>query len=244
MIAVAHILKLSKQLFPTGRAWKIPVNSVFEKLLKGLAASEVRAYNYAITVLYKILPDNANFTSNDATLWERRLGLPIQSGSLNLETRKSIILRKYQYPGRFLNRQNYRYLEAQLQLAGFAISITENTNPAMLIGTVFSHSFDTEHGFHTEMGAIDVDLIANSAERGEVFDVQTALDVFIINGIIPPALLTTFRKLVLSLKPVNTVAILNITYTTTGDLALISGANLYAVNGSNIVLTNYSGSDD
>lgn len=239
MIVVNDILKLTKKLLPTGRAWKVPEGSVFEKLLKGLAASEVRAYNFAMGTLDRILPDNANFTADDATEWERRLGLPVQSGYLNLATRMAIILRKYQYPGRFLNRQNYRYIEAQLQLAGFDVTVTENTDPSLVIGTYFSHGLDTEHGLQTEMGGISQDIIANSPFAGELFDVGTPLDVFIISGTVSPSLVTTFRKLVLALKPVNTIALLNITYTTSGDMAMVSGPNAFLVNGSNLVFTNY-----
>jgi hypothetical protein len=152
----------------------------------------------------------------------------------------AIIERKLQYPGNFLARQNYLYIEAQLQLAGFDVVVTENTDPAMLIGVPFSHGTDEEHGEHTEMGAVEVDLIANSATQGEVFDVATALDVFIITGVVSPSLITTFRKLVLLLKPANTVALLNITYTNSGDLAIVSGPNLFAVNGSNLVTVEYA----
>lgn len=240
MIAVYDILKLTRKLLPTGRAWKVPANGVFEKLIKGLAASEVRAYNFALSTLYRILPDNANFTASDATEWERRLGLPVQPSFLSLTARMAIIERKLQYPGNFLNRQNYRYIEAQLQLAGFNVFVTENFDPAMIVGTEFSHGDNTEHGDHTEMGSVDVDLIANSAFQGEVFEVATALDVFIITGTINPSLITTFRKLVLLLKPANTVALLNVTYTTSGDLATVSGVNIFLVNGSNLVLTTYA----
>jgi uncharacterized protein YmfQ (DUF2313 family) len=239
MIAVTDILKLTKKLLPTGRAWKVPVNGVFEKLIKGLAASEVRAFNFAMSTLDRILPDNANFTAQDASEWERRLGLPIQPGYLNLTTRMAIIERKLQYPGNFLNRQNYRYIEYQLQLAGFDVVVTENTDPLMVVGEILSHGLDTEHSLDSEMGSIDVDLIANSAFEGELFDVATPLDVFIISGSVSPALITTFRKLVLALKPANTVALLNIVYETSGDLSMISGANFYLVNGSNLVLTTY-----
>lgn len=240
MIEVIDILKLTKKLLPTGRAWKVPASGVFEKLIKGLAASEVRAYNFAFGTLYRILPDNTNFTAEDATEWERRLGLPVQSQYLNLSTRKALILRKYQYPGSFLNRQNYRYIEYQLQLAGFDVTVTENTDPNMIVGTAFQHADDTQHGFDTEMGGISQDIIANCPQVNELYDVSSPLGVFIITGTVSPALVVTFRKLVLALKPVNTVALLQLTYANTGDMAMVSGPNAYLVNGSNLVFTNYA----
>lgn len=240
MIEVNDILKLTKKLLPTGRAWKVPANGVFEKLIRGLAASEVRAYNFAFSTLYRILPDNTNFTADDATEWERRLGLPIQSQYLNLNTRKTLILRKYQYPGNFLNRQNYRYIEAQLQLAGFDVTVTENSDPNMIVGNAMQHGFDVEHGYDVEMGGSEQDIIANCAHFNELYDVSTALGVFIIQGTVSPALIETFRKLVLTLKPVNTVAIMQVTYANTGDMAMVSGPNAYLVNGSNLVFTNYA----
>ena len=240
MIGVTDILKLSKQLFPTGRAFKAPENSIFEKLLKGLGESEARTINFLLSILDRTLPDNENFTAEDATEWERRLGLPQQPEYVSLTQRKAIILRKYQYPGGFLNRQNYRYIEAQLQLAGFNITITENFDPDLIIGTIFQHASDSYHGFDTEMGSIVVDLVANSAFQGELYTVSSPLGCFIVTGTVSPNLITTFRKLILALKPVNTVAILNVDYVNSGDLSLISGSNFYLVNGSNFVLMTYS----
>lgn len=57
---------LTKSLYPTGRAFKMPYNGFFEKLNNGLIASEERAYNDFVSVLYSVLPDNANFTTDDA----------------------------------------------------------------------------------------------------------------------------------------------------------------------------------
>jgi uncharacterized protein YmfQ (DUF2313 family) len=240
MIAINDILKLTKQLLPTGRAWKVPINGVFENLIKGLAESEVRAYNFALGTLDRILPDNDNFTAEDATEWERRLGLVQQPTYVSLTQRKAIILRKLQYPGNFLARQNYRYIEAQLQLAGFAVTVTENFDPDYIIGVALQHSEDTEHGYDSEMGSTTVDLVANSAFQGELYDVSSPLGCFIITGTISPNLITAFRKLILTLKPANTVAVLNVDYVTTGDLSLVNGSNLFLINGSNFVLMSYS----
>jgi uncharacterized protein YmfQ (DUF2313 family) len=240
MITVADILKLTKQLLPTGRAWKVPVGGVFEKLWKGLAASEVRAYNFAISILYRILPDNDDFTADDASEWERRLGLVVNPPNTSLNQRKQIILRKYQFPGNFLNRQNYRYLEAQLQLAGFDVTVTENTDPNIVLGSPLRHSLSSKHGMNARMGSTTIDLIANSQFQGELYDISSPLGVFFIAGIISPNLIQAFRKLVLTIKPVNTVALLTIQYENTGNLVFVNNNNFMTVDGRDMVLVSYN----
>jgi uncharacterized protein YmfQ (DUF2313 family) len=239
-MTVADIIKLTKQLLPTGRAWKVPVGGVFEKLLKGLATSEALAYNFAMSTLYRILPDNDGFTADDAAEWERRLGLIINPPNTSLTQRKAIILRKYQFPGNFLNRQNYRYLEAQLQLAGFDVTVTENADPNALLGSVLVHSLSNVHGMGSRMGSRTIDLIANSQFQGEIYDISSPLGVFFITGIVPPNLTQAFRKLVLTIKPVNTVAVLTLSYENEGNLAFVSGDNFRTVDGHDLVLVSYN----
>lgn len=233
MITFNDILKLTKQLLPTGRAWRLPDNGIFQKLIYALGKSEQRAYEFALSTLYRILPDNDNFTEDDATEWERRLNISAGSGYVPLETRKATILRKYQFPGGFLNRQNYRYIEAQLQLAGYAVTVTENYTPFATASTTV-HALTTLHDLNTVHGKEDLidDLIANSIEKGEIFNIDTYKGVFYIDGSIPANSINTFRQLVLTLKPVNTVAILRLTYT--NEIELIyegtphDGKNIYS----------------
>lgn len=244
MITLNKILQLTKRLFPTGRAWRIPTNSTFEKVLSGLAESELRALQFSESILNSILPDNSSFTKEDAAEWERRLGLPVLPDYTNLETRKSIILRKYNFPGGFLNRQNYRYIEYQLQLAGYDVYVYENLSGTInLLDTyLIQHGEDTEHGDQSEHGASEIDLIANSYQAGEVFDLPDAKGVFYIAGatistpaVIAPQLREAFRKLVLTLKPVNTVAVLNVIYANEGNIVAMSGDNLVSISGDNII---------
>jgi len=248
MITTADILKLTKQLFPTGRAWKIPFGSDLEKLLEALNESETRAINFGLSALYRILPDNENFTADDATQWERRLGLPVMSSYTPLETKKQIIWQKYQFPGNFLNRQNYRYIEYQLQLAGFNVYVHENLNGAIdLINSGTRHSFSSHHGWNTEMGGGSIDMVANSAYPNEQFGISENKSLFFICGesypdpaTISPDLKITFRKLILKLKPVNTVAVLIINWEHSGDLYAMNGKNLYAMNDENLVSEKYT----
>jgi hypothetical protein len=123
-----RILKLTKTLFPKGRAFKIGVGSVKEKVFNALAESESKAYDDAVSILNQILPDNPNFTTYDAGEWERRLGL-ITNDFVTLDDRKLAIKRKMNHPGTIPARQHYLYIEGQLQAAGFNVSVTENRFP-------------------------------------------------------------------------------------------------------------------
>ena len=71
----------------------MPENSYLENLMYALSLSENQAYNDALAIQNSILPDNAEFTADDATDWERRLGMII-SPLVDLELRKLAIRRK------------------------------------------------------------------------------------------------------------------------------------------------------
>lgn len=238
MTRAADILKLTKQLFPTGRAFRVPKNGVLEKLLLGLAESEARLDQFALNTLNRIIPDNNSFTEEDATQWERRLALRVNTVT-SLESRKKLILRKYQFPGNIRARQNYRYMEDQLQLAGFEVTVTENLSGGSVGAySEFVHDFEAEHGFDTEMGSSSLDIIANSIKKGEVFTLNDARGCFYISGNVQPDLIESFRQLVLALKPANTVAVLNLTYEYPANLAYMSGPFVESMSNVLIRLTN------
>ena len=119
------IRRLTELHYPTGRAYKGPRGGWRDKLHKALALSEAQAYNDNLATLFAILPDNDNFTAQDATDWERRLGL-ITNSSVSLADRKRAILRKMNHPGTIKARQHYLYLQGQLQAAGFDVYVHEN----------------------------------------------------------------------------------------------------------------------
>lgn len=127
-----QIEKLTKTLYPRGRAFNILPGSVKEKLHRALAESESKAFTDAKGVLDSILPDNPNFTIEDAENWERRLGL-ITNDFVTLSDRKLSIARKYNHPGTIPARQHFKYMEGQLQAAGFNVTITENRFPASVL---------------------------------------------------------------------------------------------------------------
>lgn len=248
------ILKLTKQLLPTGRAFKAPKNSLPYKLLKALSKSEARAYDFAISTLDRVLPDNNNFSANDATLWEKRLNLPVAPSGLNLTERKLKIDRKYAFPGTAIYRQNYRYIQDQLQKAGFNVWVHENRFPDGMGGyepvdvtdnAALQHGFDVEHGYGTQMGEVFLDLLANSADPNESYslgeDPENLKGTFFIGGetypnraIIDVDEIRNFRKLVLQLKPAATVAVLLLDYVQGGNFVSVGGNNLNTVGGDNL----------
>jgi len=121
-------LKLTKALYPLGRAFRIPKDGVMEGIHKGLAVSEAQVYEDALAVLNSILPDNPNFTAEDATDWERRLGL-ITDQTVPLASRKAAIIRKINHPGTIIPRQHYLYVEKALNDANFNVRVYENRFP-------------------------------------------------------------------------------------------------------------------
>ena len=116
---------LTKQLYPTGRAFKHPTGGTMDKVNKALSIREAQVFKDAKSILDSILPDNANFTIEDATQWEVRLGL-IVNQSVSLTDRKAAIIRKMNHPGDISARQHYLYLERSLQLANFNVYVQEN----------------------------------------------------------------------------------------------------------------------
>jgi len=254
MSTADKILKLTKQLFPSGRAFKLAKNSIFEKTMKALGLSEARAYDFALSTLDRILPDNDNFTADDATLWERRLNITIQPAGLNLEERKIRIDRKYAFPGTAIYRQNYRFMQDELQKFGFNVYVHENRFPDgggfvyvdVIADAELQHSDTVEHGTQSEMGSNTLDLIANSADPDEDFDLGADPDnqkcIFFIGGETYPDTakldinqLEDFRKLVLLLKPAATVGVLLLEYVAGGNLLAVSGDNLVSIDAENMV---------
>lgn len=152
---IDKILALFKQFLPTGRAFKIPKNGWLDLLRSALALSENKAYNDALSIQNSILPDNDNFTADDATDWERRLGM-IYSPNVLLADRKLAIQRKINHPGTIKARQHYLYIQGQLRAANFDVHVYENRfpfgngeyytlDPLSVISPGLQHG-NTEHG--------------------------------------------------------------------------------------------------
>lgn len=228
------IIQLTKQLYPTGRAFRIPDNGVLDKTHKALAESEKDTFNDAVSILDSALPDNDNFTELDATLWEERLGM-ITNPLVSLSDRKKAIIRKMNHPGSIPARQSHDYLQNSLQLAGFNVFVHENIptlSPADIIGPeltgIAEHSEDVEHmetGMEhgdTETGSVFYNVVANNIdeEKDTYFNVGDNLrSTFYIGGEVlgdfanvPEIRKKEFRQLILRIKPVQSIAFLFINY--------------------------------
>lgn len=228
------ILTLTRQLYPRGRAFKMPLGGYFESLHKALGVSEARAYNDAVSILNNILPDNDNFTADDATAWERRLGMIVQDEYVLLSDRKLAIKRKMNFPGTVPARGSYLFLQHELKAAGFEVYVFENrfdnemggfftlapdqVNP--LFGIPFEHG-DFEHGDH-EHGDVWSDVVANNIdpEKDLSFDIgDNFRSTFFITGPIISQYANVaanrkleLRQLILRLKPAQEVAFLFVNY--------------------------------
>ena len=108
--------RLTQSLYPRGRAFRLPqtnahADGIFQRLHTALAKSEARAYTAALSTLDSTIADNANFTSDDATDWENRLGI-ISGAGVTLSDRIKAINQKINYPGTNAPRQHYLYIQA------------------------------------------------------------------------------------------------------------------------------------
>lgn len=212
----------------------MPTGSFLEKLHIGLNQSEARAYADAVSILDSALPDNANFTSDDATAWEVRLGL-ITNLAVPLADRKLAIIRKMNHPGTIKARQHYLYIQGQLQAAGFAVYVYENIfsdgmggfitkDPLIVSGGIGGAKFqlaDRQLG-DRQLGPRFINIIANHIDEAldTIFDVGANLrSTFFIGGgylgtfaNVDADRKDEFRQLILKLKPVQEVGFLFINY--------------------------------
>ena len=218
---------LTRQLYPTGRAWWMKRNGVFDRLHKAINRSFIRFIQDADLTIDSVFPDNTNFSEDDAALWEYRLGL-LSGVGLDLELRKLAIRQKMAYRAGTRARQHPLYIQAQLQLAGFDVYVHENrffeggvwvyktpqeVGDTLLVET--QHSEDVQHGISTQHGAFSFDVIANRQQPNEIYNVGSGnlWATFFIGGevlgssaIITQERMEEFRLLVLKLKPAHTVA--------------------------------------
>lgn len=227
-----NLLKLVKRLYPTGRAFSVPVGEHIEKLHKGLNESDAELIEGAKNVLNGIIPDNDNFTLQDALDWERRLGISSDS-STSLEDKKAAIYRKYSHPGDIKTRSNYRYLERELQSAGFDVYVHENIESdgsggyqLVEVAALLSLQYG---GFQYGAGDMygpsknSLPVVANSIDQDIDDTWIVPLDqsgMFYVGGQQLGTVAEVsiereqeFRKLILTLKPLHTAGFLIINFT-------------------------------
>ena len=217
---------LARQLYPTGRAWWIQKNSVFDNLHNAINRSFIRLIEDSEATLDSVFPDSEKFDINDCELWEYRLGL-ITNHSLSLEFRREAIVRKMAFPINIKARQSRSFIESQLKLAGFNVWVHENLfpykNPNDVIAIsldLVQHGVDTQHGLGTQHGYIGYDVIANDNVLIESYSIGSNLwATFFIGGEnlgevanVPSNRILEFKELVLKLKPAHTVAFTFINY--------------------------------
>lgn len=219
-------------LYPTGRVWNMSENSNFFKLHKGLNTLILAFLEDSYATIDSSFPDNANFTIDDATLWEYSLGLTL-SPDLDLESRKKAILRKKAFPQNKKARQDIKYIETQLNAAGFNVKLYENVfydddgnlyykTPSDILNNQVSlvqHGGTTQHGNGTQHGGGNSEVIANSIQQEDYNPGGNLWATFFIAGnsinetaYVPKIREKEFRELVLKLKPAHLVAYLFINY--------------------------------
>lgn len=218
------IIVLSRQLYPKGKAFKMPFNSNLERLHRALALSEERAWNDAVSTLDSTLPDNESFTAEDAAAWERRYGLIINE-SVSLTNRRLAIQRKMNHPGRVKARQARGFLEKSLQDAGFNVYVHENIpeqNPITLSGSSVSNQFGDFQFGDAQFGSYFNNIIANyiEEEKDRTFNIGENLrNTFFIGGEVLGGFADVdierkdeFRELILKVKGVHLTGFLFINY--------------------------------
>ncbi len=224
---------LAVQLYPTGRAFYLLKDSVLDKLHLALNMSFIRIVNDGSLTLDSCFPDNNNFTESDCGLWEYYYGM-ITNNSLSVEVRREAIFRRMARGRNVTARQHIKYLEYQLQLAGFNVYLHENgfieggirvfKRPQDIILTLpenVQHGGTTQHGIGLQHGGINSEVIANSYKSNELYSIADDYlwASFFIGGEIlgevaevPENRLEEFRELVLKLKPAHLIAFTFISY--------------------------------
>lgn len=228
------ILKQSGALLPTGRAFRMTTGGNMFRFFRALSATKATAYNDASALLYSLIPNNPYFTADDATDWERRLGM-ISNPLTPLADRKAAILRKMAAPGRNPAKGHYLTIQQELQDAGFDVYIHENifanypsgysvVAPNSLYGN--TNFVKTQYGQiqygQVQYGSYYNNLIANSITReGDLgFNLGGSFRAsFFIGGQVLGTYAsvlavreTEFRQLILNLKQVQNVGLLFISY--------------------------------
>ncbi|MES2287271.1 MAG: hypothetical protein V4547_16385 [Bacteroidota bacterium] len=232
----SDLLSVVDQLYPTGRAWNMPENGLLSALHSALNISFLRLIEDSAAVINNNIPDNELFEENDCDLWEYRLGL-ISNPTLSLTERRSLIFNKMGYPNNIKARQSASHIQHQLNQSGFNVGVYENAFydafgnrfyklPSDIIAgglTSTQHGWTTQHGGGTQHGSGGYEVIANSLQEGESYNVgglSKLWSTFFIAGpdsiydtaIIPSIRKTEFREQVLKLKPAHTVAFVFITH--------------------------------
>lgn len=229
------LIKLTKQLFPTGRAFKMPIGSNLDIFIKANAETEERVVLDIASIKTSILPDNDQFDEDDAENWERVLGIS-SSSLVDLEDRKAAIRQKMQQPGDNPAKGSWEYVQEVLRAAGFDVYVFENRFPDYPTGyfvqdpvtvsgsssilTEVQHD-DIQHGDAQHGSSLNNKIVNYISEELDFkFDEGTILkNTFFIGGDpvgsfanVPLVRKDEFRQLILKSKPAQMVGYLFINY--------------------------------
>jgi hypothetical protein len=227
------LAKLVQRLYPTGRAFYMPKGGVADATHSAFNKSFIRLINDANATIDSTFPDNENFNADDCALWEYRFGM-VADLSTTLQNRRAAIYRRMGRGRNVPARQHIKYIEYQLQTAGFNVFVYENgfiqsgvkvfLRPQDILALIvppIQHGVPTQHGIGTQHGGGTSQLIANSHKPNEIHSVSdaTLFATFFIGGanlgdmaIIPANREEEFRELVLKLKPAHLIAFTFINY--------------------------------
>jgi hypothetical protein len=233
-MSVADDIKaLTKQLLPTGRAFRL--KGWGDALNKAIAGSELALYEDATSILDSLMPDTDRFDADDCTNWERILGVATNAGN-TLPERRAAIYRKMSNPGENPAKGHYLTMQEQLQLAGFSVYVHENmfptypdgwesVSPSSLYGTanlVPVQYGQSQYG-QRQYGYFYNNKIANSIYQSVDNSFQLGGEynsTFFIGGQtlgtyanVPASREIEFRQLVLTLKQTQAIALIFINYT-------------------------------
>jgi hypothetical protein len=241
-VLVTELSNLVNELYPTGRAFYKPKGGTFDLLHDAINLSFLRFVKKYRNLIDASIPDNENFTADDASFLEFKYGLIDGTGN-DLELRKSALRRKMGHPNNIKGRQSKNFIENQLRISGFNVRVFENTptfasvgigsvtsnipiykTPGEVSGSVVDttqHGGDTQHGEGTFHGGVTFEVVANKIDPDESYGVGDNLwaSFFICgenlgeNAIIPESRRREFRELVLKLKPAHLAAYIFVNFT-------------------------------
>lgn len=218
---INSLIKLTKQLYPTGRAFKLRNNGAFFTLHLALSDSENRFLQDLNSIYNSLIPDNDYFSEDDAANWERALGLTI-APNISLEERKIIIYDRMQYPGTVRERQSWQYLQGRLRNVGFDVYVNENIPVNAVVHSIYgNYNYgDVVYGLEDK----DFTICANYISEADDENYDVGLEgnykaTFYVGGInqddfatVPLSRKNEFRSMILKLKPAQTVGLLRINY--------------------------------
>lgn len=208
---------------------------IFYRVHRALSTAFNDAWDAGDNVLDVLMPDNPNFSIEDAHAWYRRLGL-YDSGLVSFADMKLAIAQKQSFPLVPLDKQHYLYIQAQLQAAGFDVYVYPNRffpgpvtkDPSEVLGVSAGDAVydavdydDTE--YDGSLADLGITVIANYLEEAKdaeyVFGDNLRSTFYIAGSTIttfadvPEVRKIEFRQLIMKLKRAETAGFLFINYT-------------------------------